>query len=142
LGHIKNKPKFIAADLIETHKDTPFPERINQIYDHLGQVIDLYKPTEMAVESIFFKNNAKTAIDVSQARGVILLAGHRHNLTIHDYTPLQVKQALIGYGKANKGQIIQMLTFHLKQKNLPKQDDTCDAIAVALTHAYTNPILT
>ena len=141
ISYSDNKPKLVAADLIETQKDSIFPQRINQIFDHISQLIDLYKPSCMAVESIFFQKNAKTAIDVSQARGVILLAGHRRDLPIYDYTPLQVKNALIGYGKGDKKQIIQILSFHLQQSKLPKQDDTCDAVAVALTHAYTNPRL-
>lgn len=138
IAYENNKATLIQADLIETSKEASFPERINHIYDQVAQLINLYNPTELAIESIFFFKNAKTVIDVSQARGVVVLAGFQKNLPIFNYTPLQIKQSLIGYGRGDKKQIIQMLAFHLQKQKLPKQDDTCDAIAVALTHAYTN----
>ena len=90
---------------------------------------------------LYFNKNAKTAILAAHARGVICLAGIKNQISVHDYTPLQVKNALIGYGRADKKQIQAMLSFHLKLKTKISQDDVADALAVALTHAYTNPNL-
>ena len=135
------KARFVASDCIKTATDLNFPRRLEIIYDEVVRLIKNYKIKALAAESLFFNTNPKTAIFVSQARGVVLLAGVKNHLPVFDYTPLQVKQALIGYGRGEKKQIQTMLKFHLGIKNLPRQDDACDALAVALTHAYTNQIL-
>ncbi|KKP79632.1 MAG: Crossover junction endodeoxyribonuclease RuvC [Candidatus Levybacteria bacterium GW2011_GWB1_35_5] len=99
-------------------------------------IIKKYKPEALAIEELFFNTNAKTAFIVGQARGVILLAASQNKLNISIYTPLQVKMAITGYGRAEKNQIGQMVKILLKLKTIPKPDDTADALAVALTHAF------
>jgi len=133
-----NKAKYLDCGCIETPAKSLFSDRINTIFDEVSKVIKEYRIEEVAVESLFFNTNQKTAMLASQARGVIILAGVRSGLSVFDYTPLQVKQALIGYGRADKKQIQTMLAFHLQIKEDFKQDDAADAVAVALTHAYTN----
>jgi crossover junction endodeoxyribonuclease RuvC len=132
---------LVQAGCIRTPKDMPFPQRIKQIYTEISHLIQKHHPGSMAIEQVFFNKNTATALDVSQARGVVLLAAAQADIPTFNYTPLQVKNALIGHGRATKNQVITMLKFHLKTAKLPKQDDTCDAIAVALTHAYTNQAL-
>lgn len=121
---------------IETFPKLPVPERLLQIHDELTEIVKKYKPDELAVEELFFNTNAKTAFVVGQARGVVLLLGAQFNLTIGIYTPLQVKMALTGYGRAEKMQVGKMVKTLLNLKEIPKPDDTADALAVALTHAF------
>lgn len=137
----KNKPEFIECDCIETKPNSSFPERINIIYDKILKIIKKNKIDCLAIESLVFNTNQKTAILVAQARGVIMLTGIKSKIPVFDYTPLQVKNALIGYGRADKKQVQTMLKFHLRIKQDFDQDDAADALAVALTHAYTNPNL-
>lgn len=108
------------------------------IYKRIGELIDEYKPDEVAVEDLFFATNAKTAMSVGQARGVVLLAGRHKKLPIYSYTPLQVKSAVTGYGKADKKQVELMVVRILGLKETPKPDDAADALAVALTHGSVN----
>ena len=105
------------------------------IFDSMNKIIEKYSPEEMAVEELFFNTNSTTAISVAEARGVILLAAKNHGVKISEYTPLQVKQAVVGYGKADKKQVIAMVTSLLKLPKPPKPDDTADAIAIALCHS-------
>jgi crossover junction endodeoxyribonuclease RuvC len=109
---------------------------LRKIYEFLEELIKTHKPDALAVESLFFEKNAKTAIDVAAARGVILLVGELAGLPIAQYTPLQVKSALTGYGKADKSQVEFMVgkILHLKEKIKP--DDAAEAVAIALTHAF------
>jgi crossover junction endodeoxyribonuclease RuvC len=123
---------------IETLAKLESSQRLKQIYAELTDIINEYKPDVMAVEELFFNTNAKTAFIVGQARGVILLAAAQKNIPIMTYTPLQVKMAITGYGRAEKAQIGQMVKILLKLKEIPKPDDVSDALAVALTHAFTN----
>lgn len=109
---------------------------MNIIWSELGDIIDTYKPDSMAVEKLFFNTNHKTAIDVAQARGVILLRGVTNNLQLGEYTPLQIKQAVTGYGKADKNQVQQMTKSILGLSSVPKPDDTADALAVAICHSH------
>ena len=111
-------------------------ERLRQIYTKITDIIKKYKPDAMAVEELFFNTNAKTAFVVGQARGVVLLAAAEKNVSVAIYTPLQVKVAVTGYGRAEKAQIGQMVKTILKLKDIPKPDDVADALAVALTHAF------
>jgi crossover junction endodeoxyribonuclease RuvC len=97
-----------------------------------------YQPNEMAIEELFFNNNTTTGIAVAEARGVILLSAIRHGIETSEYTPLQVKQAVVGYGRAEKNQVISMVTSLLKLKEAPKPDDTADALAIALCHAQSS----
>lgn len=123
---------YVAHGCIETFKDKTFLERLEQVSSELTQVIEEYKPGYSAVEELFFYKNAKTVIDVAQARGVILHTLSQQNVPIMELTPLQVKQAVVGYGKAEKSQVQKMLKILLKLDKIPKQDDAADALAVAL----------
>ena len=129
-----NRYKTVGYDAITTRAHTPLEERIKLVYDGVNEVIKLYKPDAMSIEELFFNNNAKTALTVGQARGVIILAAVENNLPIHEYTPLQVKQALTGYGRAEKAQIQQMVKSMLGLSAVPKPDDVADALANAVCH--------
>jgi crossover junction endodeoxyribonuclease RuvC len=140
--HEKGIDSLIECGCFETKVKSELPERLQKIYLFLQKLIKLHKPDVLAVESLFFATNVKTAFDVGAARGVILLAGEEANLPIFQYTPLQVKSSLTGYGKAEKSQIQFMITKILHLKEIPKQDDTADAVAIALTHIFHHPIQT
>lgn len=122
---------------IITEADLPFEERLAHIYEQMNLILDRAKPEWMAVEKLFFTTNQKTAIDVAQARGVILLAARQHGVEIAEYTPLQVKSAVVGYGKAVKSQVMEMTRMILHLPEIPKPDDTADALAIAICHAHT-----
>lgn len=125
----------VAYGAITTPAHTPVESRLLMIQQDLETVIDKYSPTEMAVEELFFNTNITTGITVAEARGVILCTAHAKGLKISEYTPLQVKQAVVGYGKAEKHQVIAMVTSILKLKKPPKPDDTADAVAIAICHS-------
>src|SRR3989344_2604092 len=131
-----SKLKIVNSGCIETSSKLPVPERLLKIYKTLKELIEEHKPDALAVEELFFNTNAKTAFVVGQARGVVLLLGAQFNLKIGIYTPLQVKMALTGYGRAEKTQMGKMVKTLLNLKEVPKPDDTADALAVALTHAF------
>ena len=121
---------------ITTPAGMEFTERLKCIYDDLTYLFDKYKPDAMAVEKLFFNTNQKTAIDVAQARGVILLAAKNHDTECFEYTPLQVKQSVVGYGRAEKKQVQEMTRQLLGLSAVPKPDDTADALAMAICHAH------
>lgn len=125
----------LAFGAIRTPAHTDLEVRLLMIEEDLKTVIEKYKPDEMAIEELFFNTNTTTAIAVAEARGVILLTAHKMGLKIAEYTPLQVKQAVVGYGKAEKKQVIAMVTSILKLPAPPKPDDTADAVAIALCHS-------
>lgn len=131
-----NKFNVIDYFAVTTKAGLPIEERLKMIYDGINEAIQKYKPDAMSVEELFFNNNAKTAIQVGQARGVILLAGVNNNIPIFEYTPLQVKQSVVGYGRAEKKQIQQMVKAILGLKDVPKPDDVADALALAICHAH------
>lgn len=131
-----NKFRTIDYFAITTEAHTPFEQRLKIIYDGIEEAIQKYKPDFMAIEELFFNDNAKTAIAVGQARGVILLSAVNHGVDIYEYTPLQVKQAVVGYGRADKAQVQQMTRALLKLNQVPKPDDVADALAIALCHAH------
>ena len=122
---------------IETSKDSDSYERLVDVYEQVLKIVKKYKPDALAIEELFFTNNAKTAFKVGEARGVIILASAMQKIPVFSYTPLQVKIAVTGYGNAEKTQVGRMIKAILKLKEMPKLDDTADAIAVALTHAFT-----
>jgi len=128
----------VAYGSIQTPAETSMPTRLQTIYDDLCEVIEEFQPQEMAVENLFFFKNAKTVITVGQARGVVLLAGEKNHVSIYEYTPLQIKQTVAGYGRATKGQIQEMITKLLKLTEIPKPDDVADALAAAYTHSVFN----
>ena len=125
----------VAFGAITTPAHTNFESRLHTIKQDLESVIDKYSPTEMAIEELFFNTNITTGIAVAEARGVILCTAYDKGLKISEYTPLQVKQAVVGYGKAEKRQVIAMVTSILKLKQPPKPDDTADAVAIAICHS-------
>ena len=126
----------IAFGSIQTPKELKTEERLAQIYQQLCDIIDKYRPDSMAVEELFFNTNQTTGIRVAEARGVILLTGQQKGVPIAEYTPLQVKQSVVGYGRAEKKQVITMVTTLLGLPKPPKPDDTADALALAITHAH------
>jgi crossover junction endodeoxyribonuclease RuvC len=128
------RSEAVAYGHISTSKDLPLEKRLFEIERDLSGIIHTYSPTESGVEELFFFNNQKTAISVAHARGVILLTLERFGVTVSGYTPLEVKQALTNYGRADKGQVQLMVKSLLKLKEIPKPDDTADALAIALCH--------
>ena len=125
----------IAYCSIQTKEGQKGEDRLSQVYDGICEIINKYHPDVMAVEELFWNTNQKTGIVVAEARGVILLAVRRAGIPIFEYTPLQVKQAIVGYGRAEKKQVIMMVTSFLGLKEPPKPDDTADALAVAICHS-------
>ncbi|HIZ55410.1 MAG TPA: crossover junction endodeoxyribonuclease RuvC [Firmicutes bacterium] len=131
--------RFMTLDYgaITTPPGIPMEQRLQMIYNDLCTVLQQYKPDAMSIEKLFFNNNQKTAIAVSQARGVILLAAVQHGVACYEYTPLQVKQSVVGYGQAVKSQVMEMTKRLLNLSKIPKPDDTADALAMAICHAHT-----
>ena len=128
--------KTLAYGSIQTPKEHTTQQRLNTIFEELTAIIQKYKPEAMAVEELFFNTNITTGIRVAEARGIVLLCGEQHGIPISEYTPLQVKQAVVGYGRAEKKQVIAMVTSILGLKEPPKPDDTADALAIAICHGH------
>lgn len=131
-----NKLEAVHYGCIRTTPDKPIELRLKTIYNELGQIISEYQPEFFAVEELFFNRNVRTALTVGHARGVILLAGAEKGLSVHEYTPLQVKQAVVGYGRAEKAQIQYMVKTLLCLPEIPRPDDVADALAVAICHTH------
>ncbi len=123
---------LVDAGVIKTPVHQADSDRLETIFNELSEIIAECKPTVMSVEKLFFAQNVTTAMSVSQARGVVLLLGKQHKMELHEYTPQQIKQALTGYGKAEKAQIQEMVRTILKLKSIPKPDDAADALAAAI----------
>lgn len=138
IDYIGNKFKLIDSGAVTTPAKMSFPLRLSKIYTDLGKIIDKYKPEAVAVEELFFNNNVKTAINVAQARGIILVVGCQKQVPTFEYTPLQVKQAVVGYGRADKIQVQKMVKTILKVDKLPKLDDITDSMAIAICHAHSS----
>jgi len=138
---IKNSSSVELVDYgcIETKANTPLPERLEIIFETISKLIKKYHPTEMAIEELFFVKNIKTGISVSQARGVVILAGKLMKIPVFEYKPNEIKLAIAGYGHATKEQMAKMIKLHINGCNI-KQDDTADAIAIALHHLQTRKI--
>lgn len=133
----KGKAQLVDGGVIRTPVKEDDAVRLQTIFDELTDIISASKPTEMAVEKLFFAQNVTTAMTVAQARGVVLLCGMQAGLKIAEYTPLQIKQAVTGYGRADKKQIQEMVRVILQLKTIPKPDDCADALAAAITHSMT-----
>lgn len=131
-----NKFRTIDFGSIITEPKQTFPERLKIVYDELTVLLDRYNPDCVAIEELFFNKNVKTAINVGQARGVQLLAAINTGAEVYEYTPLQIKQGVVGYGRAEKKQVQEMVRVILGLKQVPKPDDTADALAVAICHAH------
>lgn len=142
-GVIEKRPekgniyKVKGYGVIRTASTKKMPERLKEIYDGVIELIEKYQPNQMAIEDVFYFKNQKTVIKVGQARGVCVVAGINSCLEIFDYTPLQVKQAVTGYGRADKRQVQQMVKILLRLKEIPRPDDAADALAVAICHLNT-----
>lgn len=128
------KTKLVTAGVITTPAHTPVDERLEEIFDGLTQIIKETNPQIMSIEKLFFSRNVTTAISVAQARGVAMLTGRKAGLEIAEYTPLQIKQTITGYGKADKKQVQEMVRIQLGLTEVPKPDDCADALATAITH--------
>ena len=139
----KKGNRFSVCDygVIRTPAEATNCHRLMTIFEELSNLIATYQPDEMAVEELFFNKNVKTAIEVGQARGVILLTGTQAGLRVAEYTPLQVKQAVVGYGRASKEQVQQMVKALLNLSSLPKPDDAADALAVAICHGNSRTVI-
>ena len=133
-----NKFKLIYADAIKTKPHSEFNERLVTIYNEINEIIDKYQPEVLSIEDLFFNTNTKTAIKVAQARGVLILSAKRRKMEVYEYTPLQIKQGVAGYGKATKTQVKNMLKVILNMEKLPSLDDITDSIAIAVCHAHSN----
>ncbi len=128
--------RVLGCGTIDTPAHTPAEDRLCIIYDALDALILKYRPEEVAVEELFFNTNQTTAIGVAQARGVLLMCAKKRGLKVFGYTPLQVKQSLVGYGRAEKKQVITMVTLFLGLEKPPRPDDAADALAIAVCHAH------
>ena len=128
----------IAYGAVCTDKDTPFEQRLIEIYDGIKDICTRYQPEALSIEKLYYQHNQTTVIGVAEARGVILLAAAQCGVPIYEYTPMQVKQAVTGYGKAVKKQVQEMTRILLHLSAVPKPDDTADALAMAITFCHTN----
>lgn len=136
ISYIGNKFELITYGTVETESKLDFPLRLKIIYDSYIKLIETYKPDAVAIEELFFNNNIKTAIAVGQARGVHLLAAVNAGVPLYEYTPLQIKQGIVGYGRAQKRQVQEMVKLFLNMDKIPKPDDAADGLAVAICHAH------
>lgn len=134
---VSGKFNLLDAGVIRTPAKEQDSKRLKIIYDELEQIVKQNKPDALSVEKLFFAKNVTTAMSVAQARGVIMLCGEQHGIPVFEYTPLQIKQAVTGYGKAEKYQIQEMVRTILRLKEAPKPDDCADALAAAICHAMT-----
>ena len=131
----RGRQSYVSCGVISTPAHTLLSSRLNQIYEDLGRLIDTFKPDAISIEELFFNTNITTGISVAHGRGVILLAAYRRGVPVFEYTPLQVKQAVVGYGRAEKRQVIDMVRRILNMPAPPKPDDAADAVAMAICHA-------
>ncbi|NBI06944.1 crossover junction endodeoxyribonuclease RuvC [Senegalia massiliensis] len=131
-----NNFKVVDYGVITTPASMSPQQRLKKVYDELTNILIEYKPDAVAIEELFFNKNVKTAIQVGQARGVEILAVMNQNIDLFEYTPLQVKQGVVGYGRAKKKQVQEMVKLLLNLKEIPKPDDAADALAVAISHAH------
>lgn len=131
----RGQQKYVSCGIISTPAHTSLSSRLDQIYTDLESLFDTFRPDAISVEELFFSKNITTGIPVAHGRGVILLAAYRHHIPVYEYTPMQVKQAVVGYGNAEKRQVIEMVRRILNMPVPPKPDDAADAVAMAICHA-------
>ena len=136
LDYNGNHFRTVKYGSIETSAKLSMPDRLKLLYDELTEIIRIYEPEEAGIEELFFNRNVTTAIGVGEARGVAMLACVEGGLSVYEYTPMQIKQALVGYGKAEKKQVQAMVKMILHLDKVPKPDDTADAVAAAICHAH------
>lgn len=136
LNYVGNKFEVIDYGAVLTESCEEFPKRLKKIYDSYTELFNLYKPEAVAIEELFYNKNVKTAIAIAEARGVHLLAAENLNIPLYEYTPLQIKQGIVGYGRAEKRQVQEMVKVILKLQSIPKPDDVADGLAAAICHAH------
>jgi len=136
-----NKFKVIEYGAVLTEAKTELPQRLLKINDDITAIIQRFNPQVVAIEELFFNTNIKTAITVAHGRGAAIISAAKQNLPVYEYTPLQVKQAVVGYGRADKKQIQQMVKILLGLDEVPKPDDVADALAVAICHAHSSAFI-
>ena len=132
----KNRFQTVGYGAMTTKAHTPLEDRLLDIYNDVLTVIDKFRPDEISIEKLYFNTNSTTAIAVAEARGVIVLAAKQRGVKVNEYTPLQVKQAVTGYGRAEKHQVMEMVKSLLNLAKIPKPDDTADALAIAICHGH------
>ena len=137
----RKQPRMITAGVITTPAHTPLEDRLLDIYDSLNQIIDETHPDEVSIEKLYFNQNITTGITVAEARGVCILVAKQHGIPISEYTPLQIKQTLTGYGRAKKKDMQEAVRVYLKMEQIVKPDDAADALAAAITHALMTRIV-
>ncbi len=135
IEYYASRHRLVACGTVETTKDMPWTDRLKEVYTGLVSIINQYRPDVCAVEELFFNSNQKTAIKVGEARGAAVVACANAGLPVYEYTPLQIKQALTGYGRADKKQMQEMVRQILGLERAPKPDDAADAVAAAICHA-------
>lgn len=138
IDYVGNHFTVVDYGAITTPAGMDFNRRLELIYDEMNVLLSTQKPEAMAIEKLFYNTNAKTVIDVAQARGVLALAAQKNGVPMYEYTPLQVKQSVVGYGRAEKKQVQEMIKIILKLDKVPKPDDTADALAMAVCHAHSS----
>lgn len=138
IDYVGNHFTVVDYGAITTPAGMDFNRRLELIYDEMNVLFAAQKPEAMAIEKLFYNTNAKTVIDVAQARGVLALAAQKNGVPMYEYTPLQVKQSVVGYGRAEKKQVQEMIKIILKLDKVPKPDDTADALAMAVCHAHSS----
>lgn len=136
LDYTGNHFELVKSGAIETKAGVPLPKRLLKIYDDMQLLVNEYKPDAISIEELFFNRNTTTAIGVAQGRGAVLIIAAKNNIPIYEYTPLQAKQGVVGYGRADKKQVQMMVKTILNLESVPKLDDTTDAIAIAICHAH------
>ncbi len=141
LDYEKNRFQLVKCGVITTPAHTSLSSRLNRIFDDLSDLIDLFHPDAVSIEELFFNTNITTGISVAHGRGVILLACQRAGIKIYEYSPLQVKQAVAGYGRAEKKQIMEMVKRICGLQAVPRPDDAADAVALAICHARSSTSL-
>jgi len=133
-----SKLRYVQHGAITTPSTWPMPQRLGRLFDGVTQIVEGYRPDTVAVEELFFNTNVTTAITVGQARGVAILASYRAGIEVAEYTPLQVKQAITSYGRADKPQVQEMVRALLNLREIPRPDDAADGLAIAITHAFSS----
>ena len=136
VNYVNNNFKPITFGAVTTPAGMDFPQRLDIIFNGITELIEKTKPDALSIEKLYFNTNTTTAIDVAQARGVIVAACAKRNIPVSEYTPSQVKQSVVGYGKAEKAQVMEMVRKLLKLEKVPRPDDTADALALAITHSH------
>lgn len=135
VDYVGNRFAPVGYGAVLTDKDTPFEQRLAEIYEGVQDILRRYQPQALSLEKLFYQHNQTTVIGVAEARGVVLLAAAQAGVPVFEYTPMQVKQSVTGYGKAVKKQVQEMTRIMLRLPGIPKPDDTADALAMAITHA-------